>query len=114
MTPEEENQITKAVDREIAFMVAKIPYPHMSQGITNYLRHGITGNGSFIFYMMSDSLVATIGHADDENALAIRKWASWLYNECPAMARGKHMPSWQARGGLLGITLASHTEKAWA
>lgn len=114
MTPEEENQITKAVDREIALLVAKIPCPHMSQGITNYLRHGITGNGSFIFYMMSDSLVATIGHADDENTLATREWASWLYNECPAEARGLHMPSWQARGGLLGIALAAHAEKAEA
>lgn len=60
---------------------------HMRDGMRRYLEDGIEPGG-FALACLANELVGAFGRADDVNALAMREWAEWLYNECPSQAWG--------------------------
>jgi hypothetical protein len=99
-------QTMDAVDAEIARIVEAVPTPHMRDGISTYLRHGVAGSDSFILNLMRDSFSGVFRKADDDNRRSVYLWASWLYNDCPSNCRREHVDQWIADGGMLGRALA--------
>ncbi len=60
---------------------------HMRQAARRYIEdHELPGD--FLTAVLRNDLVDAFGKADGTNITAMRTWASWLYNECPANAWG--------------------------
>ena len=65
----------------------KIPVDYMIGGMKRYIEDGILP-GDFLHALLTNDLKGTFAHADETNALFIREWVMWLYNECPSVAQG--------------------------
>lgn len=76
---------------------------HMQDGARLYVEEGIPP-GSFMEAALSNKLVEAFGRADETNTECMRYWASWLYNDCPRIARGSQeaVDNWIKVGGLKG------------
>jgi hypothetical protein len=96
------------------FMAA---YPEIFESMFGRLRvvahvmHGFAGwvlfahpAGHFVTACLEDSLVDSLGRADEHNREHIWDIAMWLYNDCPSAAwRKERMTAWAEQGGLMGI-----------
>jgi len=76
---------------------------HIQGGMRRYVEEGIEP-GSFCMAALSNDLVGAYGVADDLNTIRMHDIARWLYNDCPAGARGstERVQKWMERGGLKG------------
>ena len=76
---------------------------HMRKAARGYVEDGAPVGG-FLTAAIENDLVEAFYRADDINLAAMRAWVDWLYNECPALARGsrKAMKAWMEIGGLNG------------
>ena len=70
------------------FNYSKIP-EHCREGMKRYIEQGIAP-GSFLTAVLSNDLVGAFIKADDINALRMRDYCDFLYNEIP-------MPAWGSR-----------------
>ncbi len=60
---------------------------HMREVARDYVeRHRRPGD--FLAAVLSNDLTGAFSKADVRNIVAMRAWASWLYNEAPAAAWG--------------------------
>lgn len=66
--------------------VSSLPQ-HMQGAVRRYLNDGIM-LGDFLAAVLENNLVQSFARADEINRAAMFEWASWLYNECPDIARG--------------------------
>ncbi len=71
---------------------------HMQDGARRYVEQHCRV-GSFLTAVLENDLVGAYSAADEENTAAMRDWAAWLYNECPAEAWGSpdKVTAWLAR-----------------
>ncbi len=68
------------------FMNKNIPN-YMHDGILLYLEHGIKP-GSFLYYIICNDLVNSIGSADINNKKSIFQYVDMIYNYFPSSAWG--------------------------
>lgn len=82
---------------------SKLP-EHMQYGAKMYIEHGVEPGG-FLFAVLCNDLVEAFGRADGENQEAMRKWAQWLYKDCPRNAWGSEdkVNAWMDHRGLNGL-----------
>lgn len=80
---------------------SKLPI-HMQEGIQAYIEQGRPPD-RFLYAVLSNDLVHSYCHADSENAAAMPKWASFLYNEAPIDSWGskKAVDAWIKQGGYV-------------
>lgn len=80
----------------------KLP-EHMREGARLYIEEGIDP-GSFMVAALANQLVEAFARADETNAAYMRDWASWLYMDCPRVARGsiEKVEAWIHSGGIKG------------
>lgn len=60
--------------------------------------------GSFMRAVLTNDLMGAFGHADEQNAAAMRAWTMFLYNDAPSECYGsaEKLQAWHERGGLRG------------
>lgn len=75
----------------------------LQSGAQLYLERGIRPGG-FLQACFEDKLVGAYSRADENNALRLKDIAYWLYNYCPAQARGSEelVQAWIDKGGFEG------------
>lgn len=81
---------------------AGIPW-HMREGVEAYVVYG-RPTGDFLRAVLEDKLVMAFAKADDQNLLAMRAWAEFMYYHVPSVARGSSdaVEQWIALGGQRG------------
>ena len=65
----------------------KIPVDYMTNGMKNYIEHGIEPGG-FMYSLITNDLKGTFTHADETNGLFIKEWVEWVLWEMPHNAQG--------------------------
>lgn len=80
-----------------------LPY-HMQTGARLYVLEGHPP-GDFLRSALENKFLEMAGHADDINLNRLKDWALWLYNNCPAQAKGSAaaVEQWCAHQGLAGL-----------
>lgn len=64
---------------------------HMRASIVRWIEHAEPRPdlmGSFLRALLSNDLMAAFNYADEENTLAMRGWALFLYNDAPSQCFG--------------------------
>lgn len=60
---------------------------HTKEALDRYVEHGLD-TGSFLCYVLSNDLFGAMGHADQENARAIKEICQYIYCELPSACWG--------------------------
>lgn len=82
----------------------KVPVPKMTAGLKRYIERGIKP-GDFLFAVLLNDFVGAVSHADEDNAAALKAWASFVYFELPRGSWGSaaNVRDWIEGGGLEGL-----------
>lgn len=82
---------------------SKLP-EHIQEGAKLYIERGILP-GSFLTACFENNFTEVMRCADHINIKRLEDIASWLYWDCPALARGnpQKVAWWMEQGGLFGI-----------
>jgi hypothetical protein len=78
--------------------------PHMHDGLTLWIEHGVM-TGDFMTALMKNDLMEAMGRADEINARCIRNWCVYLYSYAPRGCYGGpiQVAAWRQHKGLSGI-----------
>lgn len=85
----------------------RIPVDYMVDGVRRYIENGIRP-GHFLQALFSNDLKESFKRADDNNAIAMREWAKFVYWEMPSESQGSpaKVQAWIDQGGWNGIQAA--------
>lgn len=74
------------------------------EALIRYKDHGIDP-GEFLRFVLCNSLIGALNHADSENAKDLREIVRFVADELPWGAWGnlEKMSTWKLKGGLIGI-----------